>query len=251
MHNLMFFMRSVVICCQNSSTYVSVLIAKRSSVQYTANGPNASTQWTLLPLMPTRRLTKRIQMKKRAINRYLWTPGIKCPTWSVCICFKLNFCNSLWPQSSVDEEPEEMPPPDAETVQVIPGSELIWKITPRPDNSSKVQEDCRERKEDGASHKRESGTIESYLATLLSLLPLENVFRHSLRQFYAFSTFAMHLNELEKSMEGVLPPTDSRLRPDIRAMENGDIGRMCDRCVGRHYATQALNISFGAIRVFI
>uniref|UniRef100_A0A8C4NM04 Oxysterol-binding protein n=1 Tax=Dicentrarchus labrax TaxID=13489 RepID=A0A8C4NM04_DICLA len=81
-------------------------------------------------------------------------------------------------QSSVDEEPEEMPPPEAETVQVIPGSELIWKITPRPDNSAK---------------------------------------------FYAFSTFAMHLNELEKSMEGVIPPTDSRLRPDIRAMENGDI----------------------------
>ncbi|CAJ1072335.1 oxysterol-binding protein-related protein 1-like isoform X1 [Xyrichtys novacula] len=81
-------------------------------------------------------------------------------------------------QSGVDEEPEEMPPPDAETVQVIPGSELIWKITPRPDNSAK---------------------------------------------FYAFSTFAMHLNELEKSMEGVIPPTDSRLRPDIRAMENGDI----------------------------
>ncbi|XP_044076023.1 oxysterol-binding protein-related protein 1-like isoform X2 [Siniperca chuatsi] len=81
-------------------------------------------------------------------------------------------------QSSVDEEPEEMPPPDAETVQVIPGSELIWKITPRPDNSAK---------------------------------------------FYAFSTFAMHLNELEKSMEGVIPTTDSRLRPDIRAMENGDI----------------------------
>ncbi|XP_074545061.1 oxysterol-binding protein-related protein 1-like isoform X2 [Halichoeres trimaculatus] len=81
-------------------------------------------------------------------------------------------------QSSVDEEPEEIPPPDAETVQVIPGSELIWKITPRPENSAK---------------------------------------------FYAFSTFAMHLNELEKSMEGVIPPTDSRLRPDIRAMENGDI----------------------------
>uniref|UniRef100_A0A672H9U7 Oxysterol-binding protein n=1 Tax=Salarias fasciatus TaxID=181472 RepID=A0A672H9U7_SALFA len=83
-----------------------------------------------------------------------------------------------WEGSSVDEEPEEMPPPDAETVQVIPGSELIWKITPRPDNSAK---------------------------------------------FYAFSTFAMQLNELEKSMEGVVPPTDSRLRPDIRAMENGDI----------------------------
>ncbi|KAI3374923.1 hypothetical protein L3Q82_021455 [Scortum barcoo] len=90
----------------------------------------------------------------------------------------LNSCGSLLSQSSVDEEPEEMPPPDAETVQVIPGSELIWKITPRPENSAK---------------------------------------------FYAFSTFAMHLNELEKSMEGVIPPTDSRLRPDIRAMENGDI----------------------------
>ncbi|XP_068557705.1 oxysterol-binding protein-related protein 2-like [Cebidichthys violaceus] len=81
-------------------------------------------------------------------------------------------------RGSVDEEPEEMPPPDAETVQVIPGSELIWKITPRPDNSAK---------------------------------------------FYAFSTFAMHLNEQDKSVEGVTPPTDSRFRPDIRAMENGDI----------------------------
>ncbi|KAF7222495.1 oxysterol-binding protein-related protein 1 [Nothobranchius furzeri] len=81
-------------------------------------------------------------------------------------------------QKCVDEESEEMPPPDAETVQVIPGSELIWKITPRPGNSPK---------------------------------------------FYAFSTFAMQLNELDKCMEGILPPTDSRLRPDIRAMENGDI----------------------------
>lgn len=81
-------------------------------------------------------------------------------------------------QTSVDEEPEEMPPPDIETVQVIPGSDLIWKITPRPANSAK---------------------------------------------FYAFSTFAMQLNELDKIMEGVIPPTDSRFRPDIRAMENGDI----------------------------
>ncbi|XP_061588327.1 oxysterol-binding protein-related protein 1-like [Cololabis saira] len=42
-------------------------------------------------------------------------------------------------------------------------------------------------------------------------------------KFYAFSTFAMQLNELDKSMEGVLPHTDSRLRPDICAMEKGDI----------------------------
>ncbi|XP_071773109.1 oxysterol-binding protein-related protein 1-like isoform X1 [Centroberyx gerrardi] len=81
-------------------------------------------------------------------------------------------------QSTVDEEPEEMPPPDAETVQVIPGSELIWRIAPRPDNSAK---------------------------------------------FYAFTTFTMQLNELDKGMEGVVPSTDCRLRPDIRALENGDI----------------------------
>ncbi|KAL6104605.1 osbpl1a [Pungitius sinensis] len=42
-------------------------------------------------------------------------------------------------------------------------------------------------------------------------------------QFYAFSTFAMHLNEQDKSTEEVTPTTDSRFRPDIRAMENGDI----------------------------
>uniref|UniRef100_A0A8C5APN5 Oxysterol-binding protein n=1 Tax=Gadus morhua TaxID=8049 RepID=A0A8C5APN5_GADMO len=81
-------------------------------------------------------------------------------------------------QGSADEEPEELPPPDAETVQVIPGSELIWRIAPRPDNSA---------------------------------------------QFYAFSTFAMQLNELERAMEESIPSTDCRLRPDIRAMEVGDI----------------------------
>lgn len=36
----------------------------------------------------------------------------------------------------------------------------------------------------------------------------------------------MQLNALEKSMEGVMAPTDSRLRPDIRALENGDIGTL-------------------------
>ena len=50
----------------------------------------------------------------------------------VCVCP----CPFL--QGSADEEPEEMPPPDAETVQVIPGSELIWRIAPRPDNSAQV-----------------------------------------------------------------------------------------------------------------
>nr|XP_015209327.1 PREDICTED: oxysterol-binding protein-related protein 1 isoform X1 [Lepisosteus oculatus] len=80
--------------------------------------------------------------------------------------------------SSSAEDPDEMPRPDAESVQVIPGSELLWRIAPRPPNSA---------------------------------------------QMYNFTTFAMQLNELDKEMEGVIPKTDCRLRPDIRAMENGDI----------------------------
>ncbi|XP_073778367.1 oxysterol-binding protein-related protein 1 isoform X3 [Danio rerio] len=85
---------------------------------------------------------------------------------------------SSTPSSHAEEEPDEMPPPEAETVQLIPGSELIWRISPRPDNSGK---------------------------------------------YYAFTTFALQLNELDVEMEKVLPPTDCRLRPDIRALENGNI----------------------------
>ncbi|KAK9979954.1 hypothetical protein ABG768_013357 [Culter alburnus] len=80
--------------------------------------------------------------------------------------------------NNAEEEPDEMPPPEAETVQVIPGSELIWRISPRPDNSGK---------------------------------------------YYAFTSFALQLNELDAEMERVLPQTDCRLRPDIRALENGHI----------------------------
>lgn len=41
---------------------------------------------------------------------------------------------------------------------------------------------------------------------------------------YNFTSFAMVLNEVDKEMESVIPKTDCRLRPDIRAMENGEIG---------------------------
>lgn len=43
---------------------------------------------------------------------------------------------------------------------------------------------------------------------------------------YNFTSFAMVLNEVDKDMEGVIPKTDCRLRPDIRAMENGEIGNV-------------------------
>uniref|UniRef100_A0A3P9Q8R3 Oxysterol-binding protein n=1 Tax=Poecilia reticulata TaxID=8081 RepID=A0A3P9Q8R3_POERE len=78
--------------------------------------------------------------------------------------------------SSGDQE--GVPSPAADTVEMIPGSQLLWRIAPRPANST---------------------------------------------QMYSFTSFAMQLNELHKDMEGVIPQTDCRLRPDIRAMENGDI----------------------------
>nr|XP_055074784.1 oxysterol-binding protein-related protein 1 isoform X2 [Misgurnus anguillicaudatus] len=73
---------------------------------------------------------------------------------------------------------EETPQPGGDSLEVIPGSHLLWRIAPRPANST---------------------------------------------QMYNFTTFAMQLNELDKEIEDVIPKTDSRLRPDIRAMENGDI----------------------------
>uniref|UniRef100_A0A8C9ZEI3 Oxysterol-binding protein n=1 Tax=Sander lucioperca TaxID=283035 RepID=A0A8C9ZEI3_SANLU len=80
-------------------------------------------------------------------------------------------------ESPVSGDAEEMPEVQ-ETVTVIPGSALLWRITPRPAHST---------------------------------------------QMYNFTSFAMTLNELEPGMERLLAPTDCRLRPDIRAMEIGDI----------------------------
>ncbi|XP_073165249.1 oxysterol-binding protein-related protein 2 isoform X4 [Lepidochelys kempii] len=76
-----------------------------------------------------------------------------------------------------NDEADDMPEIQ-ETVQVIPGSKLLWRINSRPPNSS---------------------------------------------QMYNFTSFAVSLNELETGMEAVLAPTDCRLRPDIRGMENGEL----------------------------
>lgn len=50
-------------------------------------------------------------------------------------------------------------------------------------------------------------------------------------QMYNFTNFAMSLNELEPGMEAVLAPTDSRFRPDIRAMENGNMSNEKSLCL--------------------
>ncbi|XP_051977534.1 oxysterol-binding protein-related protein 1-like isoform X2 [Xyrauchen texanus] len=81
-------------------------------------------------------------------------------------------------QSSVAESEETPQQGGGDSLEVIPGSQLLWRIAPRPANSA---------------------------------------------QMYSFTSFAMQLNELDNEIEAVIPKTDSRLRPDIRAMENGDI----------------------------
>ncbi|KAH9572060.1 hypothetical protein CY35_02G126900 [Sphagnum magellanicum] len=43
------------------------------------------------------------------------------------------------------------------------------------------------------------------------------------RQQYCFTRFTLGLNDLTPKLAEVLPPTDSRFRPDQRALENGDL----------------------------
>ncbi|XP_040294635.1 oxysterol-binding protein-related protein 2 [Bufo bufo] len=83
-------------------------------------------------------------------------------------------------EESVNSEADEADdmPEVQETVQVIAGSKLLWRISSRPSNSS---------------------------------------------QMYNFTNFAVTLNELDQDMASSLAPTDCRLRPDIRYMENGDL----------------------------
>jgi hypothetical protein len=41
-------------------------------------------------------------------------------------------------------------------------------------------------------------------------------------QYYGFTAFGMTLNEITNDLEARLPPTDSRFRPDVRALEHGN-----------------------------
>lgn len=77
-----------------------------------------------------------------------------------------------------DGDVAEAVPETQETVQVIPGSKLLWRVNSRPPNSA---------------------------------------------QMYNFTSFTVSLNELQAGMEKILAPTDCRLRPDIRGMENGNM----------------------------
>lgn len=40
---------------------------------------------------------------------------------------------------------------------------------------------------------------------------------------YGFTNYGITLNEITKDLDNKLPPTDSRYRPDVRALENGEL----------------------------
>ena len=40
---------------------------------------------------------------------------------------------------------------------------------------------------------------------------------------YGFTSYSITLNEISSDLFGKLPPTDSRNRPDVRALENGEL----------------------------
>lgn len=60
---------------------------------------------------------------------------------------------------------------------------------------------------------------------IIFMQPSPNSAAGFLLQMYNFTSFTVSLNELESGMEKTLPPTDCRLRPDIRGMENGNMGK--------------------------
>lgn len=50
-----------------------------------------------------------------------------------------------------------------------------------------------------------------------------NPFPKDAQEYYGFTAFGITLNEITSDMVGKLPPTDSRYRPDVRDLENGDV----------------------------
>jgi hypothetical protein len=48
-------------------------------------------------------------------------------------------------------------------------------------------------------------------------------FSKNYRDYYGFTSFAITLNEITPDLQRKLPPTDSRYRPDVRALEEGDL----------------------------
>lgn len=50
-----------------------------------------------------------------------------------------------------------------------------------------------------------------------------NPFPKDAGEYYGFTSFGITLNEITEDLKHKLPPTDSRRRPDVRALELGDL----------------------------
>lgn len=73
---------------------------------------------------------------------------------------------------------------------------------------------------EGAWHEQLS---QSLSASHLRVLWRANAFPKHAPQYYGLTSFATTLNEITKDIEGKLPPTDTRYRPDLRALEQGNV----------------------------
>lgn len=61
----------------------------------------------------------------------------------------------------------------------------------------------------------------SHLRVLWRISP----FPRNAPEYFGFTAFGITLNEITPDLENRLPPTDSRLRPDVRALELGDVDK--------------------------
>ncbi|XP_029773852.1 oxysterol-binding protein-related protein 2 [Suricata suricatta] len=115
-------------------------------------------------------------------------------------------------------------------------TECLWGIEPaayesfkkrerRGDHPDKPQPDDSPQKADGDAADAVPEAQETVQAIPGSkLLWRVNTRPPNSAQMYNFTSFTVSLNELQSGMEKTLAPTDCRLRPDIRGMENGDMG---------------------------
>ncbi|KAK7091857.1 hypothetical protein V1264_009484 [Littorina saxatilis] len=76
--------------------------------------------------------------------------------------------------------------------------------------------------EDDAQPTQSFGAYELDLPSQVCLWRAASRPSHS-PKYFCFTSFAMTLNQLMDGQEAILPKTDSRLRPDIRLMEEGNI----------------------------
>lgn len=116
------------------------------------------------------------------------------------------FSIRIQPEEAAEPSDSDLPKCDSTYSIDIPRSEAIWEAEPRPPNTGEV----------GFSIPNgRHWTICNKILFSFYLFQL---------QYYQFTLFAMSLNEMpDFKPPNRLCPTDSRLRPDVRKLETGDI----------------------------